>query len=452
MRHHPYKLYGAALLAVIVGGVALTILIFNKTFSPATFVTVHVSRAALQLLPGSDVKVRGIVVGSVEDISSTGDGADLRLRLDPAKARTLPTNVTVRMLPKTLFGEKYVDLVLPADPAAGHLSAGTVIAEDQTKATLEIDQALNDLLPLLRTVPPVELNHTLTALATALSGRGEELGQTIDQLDAYLRRFNPQLPRLAHDMDSLAAVTATYSEAADPLLRMLHNFTVTSRTIVDQRQQLAAFLGDVTGAADQTRDLFARNAHDLVAVNSVNRRVIALLARYSPEYECFVTGYQKLIPRIHDAVPNTPGLTHSAHVVVEAVPAFPTYSYPIDLPQFKDKRGPHCYGLPDPPRRLPVFRYNDGTRDDPRFDGQGEKPAGGGSGGGGSAGGGSALGGLPVSPASYSPSMGRSGTREERTALDTILGPMLGIPSVSVPDIADLLWGPMARGAAVAMR
>src|SRR4051812_20614628 len=99
MRHHPYKLYGAALLAFIVAGVTLTILVFNRTFSPATFVTVHVSRAALQLLPGSDVKVRGIVVGSVEDIASTGDGADLRLRLDPDRARALPTNVTVRMLP-----------------------------------------------------------------------------------------------------------------------------------------------------------------------------------------------------------------------------------------------------------------------------------------------------------------------------------------------------------------
>jgi phospholipid/cholesterol/gamma-HCH transport system substrate-binding protein len=263
-------------------------------------------------------------------------------------------------------------------------------------------------------------------------------------------------------MDSLAAVTATYSQAADPLLRMLRNLTVTSHTVIDQRAQLSAFLGDVTGAAQQTRDLFARNAHDLVVVNHVNRPVISLLERYAPEYKCFDTGYKKLIPRIHDAVPNIPGLHHSAHVVVEAVPAFPTYQYPIDLPEFKDKRGPHCYGLPNPPQRLPVYRYNDGTRDDPRFDGQGEKPT--------APPGGQGTGALPVAPSSYdgsstatsattasygtssSPSMGLSGTREERDALDTILGPMLGIRSLDVPDIADLLWGPMARGATVAMR
>src|SRR3954453_13682464 len=235
MRHHPYRLYGIGLLAAAAAIVALCMLAFEKAFTPFDYVTVHVTRAGLQLLPGSDVKTRGVIVGSVDTITSDGNGATLRLRLNPAKARELPTNVTVRMLPKTLFGEKYVDLVLPARPAATHLAAGTVIAEDQTKSTLEIDQALNDLLPLLRTVPPVALNHTLTSLATALSGRGDELGQTIEQLDGYLRAFNPQLPQLAHDMTALGGVARTYTAAADPLLHMLANLTVTSNTVVDEK-------------------------------------------------------------------------------------------------------------------------------------------------------------------------------------------------------------------------
>ncbi|HMC69455.1 MAG TPA: MCE family protein, partial [Mycobacteriales bacterium] len=174
MRHHPYKLYGVLLLAVAAALVALSIMSFNQDFTPADYVTVHISRAGLQLLPGSDVKERGIIVGSVDSITSTGDGAVVTMKLKPDQAKRLPANVTVRMLPKTLFGEKYVDLVLPARPAPTHLRSGAVIAVDQTRTTLEIDQALDDLLPLLRTVPPVQLNHTLTALATALSGRGNE--------------------------------------------------------------------------------------------------------------------------------------------------------------------------------------------------------------------------------------------------------------------------------------
>ena len=374
MRKHPFKLYGVALLAVVAGIVTLSVLLFNQAFTSFDHVRVHVARAGLQLLPGSDVKVRGVIVGDVESITSDGDGADLNLRLDPAWARKLPQNVTVRMLPKTLFGEKYVDLVLPQQPAAQRLADGAVISQDQTRATLEIDQALNDLLPVLRTVPPVELNHTLTGLATALAGRGEQLGQTIEQLDHYLRKFTPHLPQLHHDLDALAGVTRTYAEAADPLLRMLDNLSETSATLLDERQELSTFFDEVTGTANRTHDLLAQNAHDIIAVNKVNRPVLALLERYSPEFPCFFKGYAGLVPRIHDAVQQKPGLNHSAHVIVEFVPTFPTYSNPIDLPQFKDKRGPHCYGLPNPPKSLPVIRYKDGTQDDPRFAAQGKAP------------------------------------------------------------------------------
>jgi phospholipid/cholesterol/gamma-HCH transport system substrate-binding protein len=431
VRRHPYRLYGVGLLAAAAAIVTLCMLAFAQAFTPFDYVTVHVQRAGLQLLPGSDVKARGLIVGSVQTISSDGNGATLRLRLDPTKARALPANVTVRMLPKTLFGEKYVDLVLPSSPASTHLGNGAVIAVDQTRNTLEIDQALDDLLPLLRTVPPVQLNHTLTALGTALAGRGHELGQTIVELDHYLHGFNPQLPQLAHDMNALAGFGRTYTTAAPSLLRMLGNLTVTSNTIVDQQRQLSAFLDDVTGAANATHDLLARNADNIIAVNAVNKQVIALLARYSPEFPCFVRGYAKLVPRIHNAVPKQAGLNHAAHVVVEFVPSYPTYSNPIDLPEFGDKRGPNCYGLPNPPLSLPVVHYKDGTQDDPRFATQG------------------AIGGSP--PPVFRPSMGNAGTAAERKSYGAILGPVLGVDPMTVPDIADLLWGPMARGAAVAV-
>src|SRR4051795_9309357 len=379
MRHHPYKLYGVLLLAVAVALVALSIMQFNQVFTPADRVTVHIGRAGLQLLPGSDVKERGIIVGSVESISSTGDGADIKLRLKPSEARQIPDNVRVRLLPKTLFGEKYVDLVPPAQPSGSFLADGAVISEDQTAKTLEIDEALNDLLPTLRAVPPADLNRTLTALATALSGRGNELGSTIEDADAWLREFNPHLPRLQHDLAALATASRTYADAAPALLRMLGNLTVTSNTVVQQQRQISAFLDDVTGAADATHDLLARNTENLIAVNKVNRPVVSLLARYSPEFPCFFRGYAALIPRIHDAVAKHPsgishsapppppppagganppaGISHSAHVVVEIVPSFPTYQMPIDLPEFNDKRGPSCYGLPHPPMSLPGIRY-----------------------------------------------------------------------------------------------
>src|SRR4051812_29278308 len=140
---------------------------FNQQFTSTTPVSVHISRAGLQLLPGSDVKLRGIIVGSVKEISSDGNGADIKLNLQPGKAKVIPANVSARLVPKTIFGEKYVDLVLPPRPS-GELTSGAVIPEDRTQPALEINTALDDLLPVLRAVKPAELNSTLTALAGAL--------------------------------------------------------------------------------------------------------------------------------------------------------------------------------------------------------------------------------------------------------------------------------------------
>jgi phospholipid/cholesterol/gamma-HCH transport system substrate-binding protein len=420
---------------LVVGALFVTLCLayFNQAFRPVSKVSLNISRSGLQLLPGSDVKVRGLIIGDVSSITSDGTGAVIHLRLDPKKAKRLPDNVSARLLPKTIFGEKYVDLVLPATPSGHFLADGAVIPEDRSQPALEISQALDDLLPMLRSVEPGKLNQTLTALATALQGNGTKVAQTVADLDAYFRQINPHLPSLQHDITALVGVATTYDEAAGSLLDALRNLTVTAGTVIDRKDQLTAFLGDVAGASDSTRDLLARNEQSIVAVNKINRPVLDLLARYAPEYPCFFRGYAKLIPRIHAAVPDVlPGTTqrnHAAHVVIEFVPSFPTYQYPLDLPEFSDTRGPNCYGLPNPPLSLPKIRFRDGTEDDARF---GPPPTG-----------------TTGSATTYSPTMGSAGTTDERQAMGTLLGPVLGVPSSQVPDLATLLFGPMGRGSTV---
>jgi phospholipid/cholesterol/gamma-HCH transport system substrate-binding protein len=433
-----YQAYGVVMLVLGALFVVICLAYFNQAFRPVSKVSLHISRSGLQLLPGSDVKVRGLIIGDVSSITSDGQGAVIHLRLDPKRAKRLPDNVSARLLPKTIFGEKYVDLVLPAQPSSGHLTNGAVISEDRSTAALEISTALDDLLPMLRSVQPGKLNQTLTALATALQGKGAQVGQTVEQLDAYFRQVNPHLPTLQHDITALVGVATTYDEAAGSLLDALRNLTVTADTVVDRKDQLAAFLGDVSGAVDNTRDLLARNEQSIIAVNKVNRPVVALLAQYAPEYPCFFRGYAKLIPRIHAAVPDAlPGTTqrnHAAHVVIEFVPSFPTYQYPLDLPEFKDTRGPNCFGLPNPPLSLPKVRFLDGTEDDARF---GPPPAP------------TSSAQSAVAPTAYSPTMGSAGTSDERGAMSSFLGPVLGMPSSQVPDLAGLLFGPMGRGSTV---
>ena len=83
----------------------------------------------------------------------------------------------------------------PRDAALG-LQDGDVIPSDRVETNVELNRILAELFPLLRTVRPADLNATLNALATALGGRGEDLGATLDRLDGYLDAIDDHLPTL----------------------------------------------------------------------------------------------------------------------------------------------------------------------------------------------------------------------------------------------------------------
>lgn len=52
-----------------------------------------------------------------------------------------------------MFGEKYVALVMP-DNRDTPITGGDMIKQDTSQATVEVQRVLDDLLPLLRAVPP----------------------------------------------------------------------------------------------------------------------------------------------------------------------------------------------------------------------------------------------------------------------------------------------------------
>lgn len=425
-----YRLLGLSMMLVIVLLLALTVALFNKSFTPVTKVTVRTERAGLQLLPHSDVKVRGLIVGEVRDTDATADGATLHLALDPDKAKLIPRNVQARLLPKTLFGEKYVELHIPGQPGPLGLTEGAVIHQDRSRAAIEIDKVLNDLLPLLQAVKPTELNATLNALATALQGRGDQIGRNLEQADALLRKINPDLRTLVHDLHGLADVSDIYHAAAPDLLQTLRNLNVTSKTITDKTATIERLIPATTALA-QDGDVFMRNnAPKIIGVNIANRDVLSVVARYSPSLPCVLAGLMKIRPEAERVAGGNGSKT--LNLTIEIVKPRPGYKNPLDLPELKDQRNPRCYNLPNPKVPFPDYLALDGTEDDLWWKDPDppNAPAGGR---------GRAVSNIFVDPGSM--------TEEEK--IKNIVGPMTRTPADEVPDISTLLFGPLMRGSVV---
>ncbi|GAA1878533.1 MCE family protein [Pseudonocardia ailaonensis] len=351
---------GVVFVLVIALLLGLAVAQYAGAFRSGVPVTLKVDRIGLQLSDKADVKIRGLIVGSVKQVSTTGDGATIELSLDPDKVGMIPADVTARLLPKTLFGEKYVSLVPPAQPGTVKLASNDTITEDRSVAGIEVERVLDDLLPLLQAVKPQDLAMTLGSLSQGLQGRGDQLGRTLEQLNTLTGGLKPAIPDLQADITQLADFSENLSNSAPDLLSALDDLTTTSRTIVDQAQDLRDVYGTLTGASDDLRAFLDANKQNLIGLAASSRPTLETAARYAPEFPCFFTQATGLIPYLDQVFgkgTNEPGV----HITLEIVTNKGKY-VPGDEPEFRDDRGPRCYPLINPgPQYPPDGPFKDGS-------------------------------------------------------------------------------------------
>lgn len=356
--HNRLLVAGLGFMLTLALLVWLSIAIYNKEFDRVTMVTVKADRAGLQLAKFGDVRIHGALVGQVRKVTQDGEGAEIQIALDPDAAKEIPANITVEILPTTLFGQKYIAFNRPADPASDSIEDGDVIPADRVDTNVELSQILADLFPLLRAVQPADLNATLNALSTALQGRGEQIGQTMDDLGAYLDVIDNHLPTLRQDLIALADVADTYDLAAPDLLNTLANVTVTSRTITEKAEDLDVFFADLAGLAKTSTRILRANEQNMIEVGRVTEPVLALLHTYSPELPCLLEGAAAYAPILSK--------TFEGNVVkqyMELGNAQFRHFDESDVMEYGEVgHGPWCLGLPKfkvPGDRIPLDNGSD---------------------------------------------------------------------------------------------
>ncbi len=427
-----HRVLGVGFLVLLVVFVGLTYAIFNQSFVSFDKVTLKSGQIGLQLPSRADIKIRGEIVGEVLKTTTNGHGADIELGIFPANAHLIPKNTTARILPKTLFGEKYVALQVPKNPSSQSISSGDTIKE--AHVAIEVEKVLSDLYPLLRTVQPAQLNYTLTAMATALEGRGNRLGQNFVILDNYLKRMNPKIPLFIHDLGQLATVSDTYADVTPELANILRNSVTTGDTFVEKEAKVKALFDDVAGFSNTTQDFLERNGQNIITLSKQGQRQLPVFAKYAPEYPCLIKGIVGAIPLEEQAFRG-----FKLHINLEVLPKQPRGYNPSDTPAYGE-HGQHAvplgqcekaihygYGQSNLPPLSLVPKIQDGVN-------YGEPL------------------GKNRAATGFDVTSGYAGTAAERDLIDSFAGPAMGVPPSQVSDTTSLLFGPLARGSRVSLR
>jgi len=343
------------LIAFTVVFLAVTSAIFAGTFKSTVPVTLTSDRSGIILETNAKVKMRGVQVGRVSQVGTAKNGARLTLEIDPDQVRYIPANVEAEIDVTTAFGAKFVDLVYPQNPSKDRLAAGAVL--HSKNVSTEVNTVFENVVDLLEMIDPAKLNAVLTAVADAVRGQGERIGQATTDLNDVLTALNDRSDLIREDWRSLKRFSDTYAMAAQDILTVLDAASTTSTTVVNYSTSLDSLLLNVIGFSSAGTNLLATSKDNLAASAHVLEPTTNLLLEYSPTFTCLLQGTTfNLENGAYSAFGDADGRT--LHFDATLLPGNDPYMYPDNLPTIAAKGGPGgkpgCGSLPDVAKNFPV--------------------------------------------------------------------------------------------------
>jgi phospholipid/cholesterol/gamma-HCH transport system substrate-binding protein len=200
-----------------------------------------------------------------------------------------------------------------------------------------VNTVFEDLNSVLSHIDPAKLNETLGAVSTAFSGRGETFGRSLTDFNAFLAKFEPSLPVLSHELQTLPDVATAYADAAPDLLSVIANASRISQTLVEEQSDLDRLLVSAIGLADIGNDVIGGNSEALTNLMRVLVPTTDLTNEYHEALTCTLTGMTNFAFKPPAPVPGV----YDAGALVLGIDR---YRYPQDLPKVAGTGGPQCEG------------------------------------------------------------------------------------------------------------
>ncbi|WP_436699378.1 MCE family protein [Nocardioides sp. BYT-33-1] len=336
---------GSLLVGALAGVLGLQTL---GVLSDDVRVTVELPTVGDTLGINSDVKYAGLRVGRVVEVDPAGPSAQVLVA--PEHAALIPATVTARVLPGTLFGNEYVDLVAAAPDApatasaGGHLSAGAVVPADTSTATVRLMDTFSATQRLLAAVDPAQWDVALSQLADALDGRGARIAELVRDGDAFLGRWADLHPQVRTDLDLLARDADLAADIEPQLVRVLRDTRPLARTLVRRHTEVSRLLAGLPALLDGEEGMttFLRENGALTA--RLLNATAANLEVFAQRYPAFA----ELLRKVPVLLRNGAAAVKNGRIQMEGVlapqlldPYDPTD--PQDCPAYRGLTGP-CGG------------------------------------------------------------------------------------------------------------
>jgi phospholipid/cholesterol/gamma-HCH transport system substrate-binding protein len=240
--------------------------------------TAHFPRT-ISIYEGSDVRVLGIPVGTVDKVTPSGTDVVVTMHYDADVQ--VPKDAKAVIVAPSVVGDRFIQLT-PVYTGGAVLADGATMSEEQTAVPLELDQIYSSIDDLTVALGPTGANKEgaltdlLESTAANFGGQGAKFNTTIkdfSRLSATLDDNKEELFGSARKLEGFIGTLATNDKTVrrfnDSLANVSSMLSGERTELSDALGNLATALGEVSSFVKENRDVLGRNISGLNRVSKV---------------------------------------------------------------------------------------------------------------------------------------------------------------------------------------
>jgi phospholipid/cholesterol/gamma-HCH transport system substrate-binding protein len=241
--------------------------------------TAHFPRT-VSIYEGSDVRVLGVPVGTVDTVTPSGTDVVVTMSYD-AKTK-IPADAKAVIIAPSIVGDRFVQLTPVYDGSGDVLSDGATLSEDKTAVPLELDQIYSSMDDLTVALGPTGANKNgalsdlLESTAKNFGGQGEQFHQTIQDFSKFTQTLDNNKDKLFGSAEALEGFVNTLARNDGTVRKFNQSLAQVATMLSGERGELKASLrnlatamGQVSSFVHDNREVLGRNISKLNRVAKV---------------------------------------------------------------------------------------------------------------------------------------------------------------------------------------
>jgi phospholipid/cholesterol/gamma-HCH transport system substrate-binding protein len=242
------------MVVTIAATAVLAISIANVNLSDTATYKARFTDATL-LLPGDDVRIAGVRVGQVDEVSIV-DRDQAMVEFSVEAGRRLPATVGAQIKFRNLVGQRYISLSqgVGYDPNAV-LEPGAEIPLERTRPALDLTELFNGFKPLFQALSPEQVNQLSYEIIQVLQGEGGTVESLLSHTASLTSTLAAKDEVIGQVIDNLNGVLDTVNSRGDKLSEVLVQTQRLVSGLAEDREPIGEAIEAISGLADTTAGL-----------------------------------------------------------------------------------------------------------------------------------------------------------------------------------------------------